>query len=96
LGVRLGALDDTTRHNFGIGEDVTGVVVTDLERRGVAAGRGIRPGDVIVSVGNEAVSAPAEVAAGIRLAEENKRQAVLLLMNRNGQKRYVSLPLPKA
>ena len=96
LGVRLSALDDTTRHNFGIGEDVTGVVVTDLERRGVAAGRGIRPGDVIVSVGNEAVSAPAEVAAGIRLAEENKRQAVLLLMNRNGQKRYVALPLPKA
>ena len=38
----------------------------------------------------------AEVAAGIRLAEENKRRAVLLLVNRNGQKRYVALPLPKA
>lgn len=96
LGVRLGALDDAMRQNFGIGEDVAGVVVTDLERRGIAASKGIRPGDVIVSVGNEAVSAPAEVAAGIRLAEENKRQAVLLLMNRNGQKRYVALPLPKA
>ncbi len=96
LGVRLGALDNAARQNFGIGEDVAGVVVTDLERSGIAAGKGIRPGDVIVSVGNEAVSAPAEVAAGIRLAEENKRQAVLLLMNRNGQKRYVALPLPKA
>ena len=96
LGVRLGALDDATRQNFGIGEDVTGVVVTDLERSGVAAGRGIRPGDVIVSVGNDAVMAPGDVAAGIRLAEENKRQAVLLLMDRKGQKRYVALPLPKA
>ncbi|MDA0231797.1 MAG: Do family serine endopeptidase [Proteobacteria bacterium] len=96
LGVRLAALDDAARQNFSIGEEVTGVVVTDLQRSGIAAGRGIRPGDVIVSVGNEAVSAPDEVAAGIRLAEENKRQAVLLLMNRNGQKRYVALPLPKA
>ena len=96
LGVRLRALDDATRYNFGIGQDVTGVVVTDLKRRGVAAGRGIRPGDVIVSVGNKAVSVPSEVAAGIRLAEEDKRQAVLLLMNRSGQKRYVALPLPKA
>jgi len=39
---------------------------------------------------------PSEVAAGVRLAQEDKRQAVLLLMNRNGQKRYVALPLPKA
>ena len=96
LGVRLGALDDAARQAYGIGEDVAGVVVTDLERRGVAAGKGIRIGDVIVSVGNDAVTSPAAVAAGIRLAEENKRQAVLLLMNRGGEKRYVALPLPKA
>jgi len=96
LGVRLRALNDATRHNFGVGEDVAGVVVTGLQRRSVAADRGIRPGDVIVSVGNKAVSVPSEVAAGVRLAQEDKRQAVLLLMNRNGQKRYVALPLPKA
>ena len=96
MGVHLGALDDAARQAYGIGEDVAGVVVTDLERRGVAAGKGIRIGDVIVAVGNDAVKAPGDVAAGIRLAEENKRQAVLLLMDRNGQKRYVALPLPDA
>ncbi len=96
LGVRLSALDDAARRSYGIGDEVAGVVVTDLERRGIASAKGIRIGDVIVSVGNDAVAAPADVAAGIRLAEENKRQAVLLLMNRNGQKRYVALPLPKA
>lgn len=96
LGVRLGALDASSRQAFGIDEDVAGVVVTDLERRGVAAGKGIRIGDVIVSIGNARVAAPDDVADGIRLAEENKRQAVLLLMDRNGQKRYVALSLAEA
>lgn len=96
LGVRLTPLDAAARRSFGIGEEVAGVVVSDLVRSGIAAAKGLRIGDVIVSVGNDAVTSPADVAAGIRLAEENKRQAVLLLMNRGGEKRYVALPLPKA
>ena len=96
LGVRLSSLDAAARRNFGIGEDVAGVVVTDLSRSGVASAKGLRIGDVIVSVGNDAVAAPGDVAAGVRLAEQNKRQAVLFLMNRGGAERYVALPLPKA
>ena len=96
LGVRLSPLDEMARRSHGIGEDVSGVVVSGLERHGVAAGKGIHLGDVIVSVGGDAVTEPAAVVDGIQLAEENKRQAVLLLMSRGGQERYVALPLPKA
>lgn len=96
LGVRLSALDPAARRAHGIGEDVAGVLVSAVDGRGVAAGKGIRVGDIIVAVGNEAVAEPAAVAAGIRRAEESKRPAVLFLMRRNGQERYVALPLPKA
>ncbi len=77
-------------------EDVSGVVIIGLERHGVAAGKGVRIGDVIVSVGGDTVTEPAAVANGIQLAEENKRQVVLFLMSRNSQERYVALPLLKA
>jgi serine protease Do len=96
MGIRLSPLDAAVRRSHGIGTDVAGVVVSELARHGVAAGKGVRIGDVIVSVGGDAVSEPAGVAAGIQLAEENKRQAVLFLMNRGGNERYVALPLPKA
>jgi serine protease Do len=96
MGIRLSPLDAAVRRSHGIGADVDGVVVSELARHGVAAGKGVRIGDVIISVGGDAVSEPAGVAAGIQLAEENKRQAVLFLMNRGGNERYVALPLPKA
>ncbi|MBT4427805.1 MAG: Do family serine endopeptidase [Rhodospirillaceae bacterium] len=96
LGVRLSPLDRMTRRAHGIGEDVSGVVVSGLDRHGVAAGKGVRLGDVIVSVGGDAVTESAAVIDGIKLAEENKRHAVLFLMSRGGEERYVALPLPKA
>ena len=73
----------------------SGFAVMGLDRRGIAAAKGIRPGDIIVSVGNTPVRAPADVTDGIRRAEEEARAAVLLLMHRNGEDRYVALPLPK-
>ncbi len=96
LGMRLSPLDEAVRRAHGIGEDVSGVVIIGLERHGVAAGKGVRIGDVIVSVGGDTVTEPAAVANGIQLAEENKRQVVLFLMSRNSQERYVALPLLKA
>jgi serine protease Do len=93
LGLRLAALDDAARRAFGIDESVAGAVISGLDRRGIAAAKGLRIGDVVVSVGNAAVAAPGDVAAGIRRAEAEQRGAVLLLMNRGGQTRYVALPL---
>ena len=54
--------------------------------------KGIRPGDVIVTVGNEPVGSIAEVNERIETAQGDGRKAVLMLMSRDGRQRFVALP----
>lgn len=93
LGLTLAPLDRTTREDFGVPDGVDGVVVTAITPTSPAAERGVEPGDVIVEVGREPVTDPAEVADRIRDARRSGRQTVLLLMSRRGDTRYVPLPL---
>ena len=68
------------------------VVVADVATGSAAARKGVRPGDVIVTVGNEAVASIADVNARIDAARGEGREAVLLLMSRDGSERFVALP----
>ena len=56
----------------------------------------VLPGDVIVRVGSEAVKTPSEVAKQVKAAKEADRNAVMLLINHQGDQRFVALKLPKA
>lgn len=96
LGMRLSRLDPASRRHYGIGEDVRGVVVTAVAPGSRADAKGIAAGDVIVEVGNESVSSPDEVLAGIDHARTQERKAVLMLMARKSGQRFVALPLRKA
>ncbi len=62
LGVTLQPLDDMTRRDFSLEGDETGVVVREVEPSSPASRSGIRPGDVIVSAGTDAVDDPGDVA----------------------------------
>ena len=84
LGMRLSSLTPELRQNFGISDKVNGVVVTDIDPASAAAGQGIRPGDVILEVGLEEVSEPAEVIERVSEADRDKRKVVLLLVDREG------------
>ena len=95
-GMRLSRLDPTVRRAYGIGDDIAGVVVTGVAAGSWAAKKGLTAGDVIVSVGNTRVSSPADVAARIRQARQQRQKAVLLLINREAQERFVALPLKAA
>ncbi len=96
LGLSLSRLDRDTRRDFGIDDDVTGVVITDVAPDSVAQEKGLRQGDVIVSVGKDDVTSPADVADGIRSAETDNRTSVLLLIARGDNQRFVALPLDEA
>ena len=95
-GMRLSGLDPTVRRAYGIGDDIAGVVVTGVAADSWAAKKGLTAGDVIVSVGNTRVSSPADVAARISQAKQQRQKAVLLLINREAQERFVALPLKAA
>ncbi len=96
VGMRLAELDQRARAAFGIEEETTGVVITDVRPDSWAARKGLRPGDVIVQAGLAPVSSPAEVAAAVETARQEHRNAVLVLISRQQEEQFVSLPLRDA
>ncbi|MEO5577505.1 MAG: PDZ domain-containing protein, partial [Sphingomicrobium sp.] len=57
-----------------------GVVISAVEPASDAAEKGIRPGFLIMSVNQQPVTSPAEVAATIEAARRANRRSVLLLV----------------
>ncbi|MFC3076432.1 DegQ family serine endoprotease [Shinella pollutisoli] len=92
LGMSVGALDEAARQRFGIAESVQGVVITEVAPDSAAAERGIVAGDVIVEIGQEAVSTAEDVTKRIaRLKSEDRRNALLMIADKTGALRFVTV-----
>lgn len=96
LGLTLGKLTNDARQELGLKKDVKGVLITDVEDGKPAADQDIRPGDVIVKVGDQPVASPREAAQRVEKAQKANQRAVLLLLNRHGEERFVALPFSRA
>ena len=93
LGMTFSTINPGLRERFGLAEDITGVIVTEVDPDGPAAERNIRPGDVIVEVGFEEVGTPDDVLERVRQAREAKRKSVLLLLDSSGEQRFVAVEI---
>ena len=93
LGARLAPITDELRDKFKIGADQKGVVVTDVMPDGAAAGKGLKPGDVIVEVQQESVSTPADVQERMDRYRKQNRKSVLMLVQSSEGLRWVPVPL---
>ncbi len=92
LGMKLAALDDVTRKTYGISEDVEGVVITEVKPGTAAAERRLQPGDVIVEVAQEAMNAPEDVVNRVEsLKTDGRRNALLMISNKTGELRFVTV-----
>jgi serine protease Do len=90
LGLKLAKLHAAARAASGLSEDAAGVLV--VEATGDAA-EWLSPGDVILSVDNQAVASPADVVERVAAAEASERKAVLVLVSRQGEQRFATLDL---
>lgn len=93
VGMALAPLSPEARDALGLDSDTKGVVVSRVTPNGHAAESGIQAGDVIVSVGNDPVTTPNQAAAKIHDAQKANKDAVPLLVMRNGTKYYLALEL---
>lgn len=91
LGIELSTVTPGLAERFSIVPDKEGVVITQVDPDSAAAEKGLREGDVIVEVNQEKVGAPDAVAAKIKQAKEEGRRSVLLLIDREGDLRFVAL-----
>jgi serine protease Do len=96
LGLALAPLTPDARESLDLPGDVQGVVVADVAPGSPAAGKGLRQGDVIVEAGRQQVSAPAGVTKAVREAAERGDESILLLVKRDGQDRFVAVPIERA
>lgn len=94
LGLAILPLDDALRAERDISEDIAGVIIVAVDADGPAAEKDVRPGDVIVEVNQDPISGTADVEKGVREALASKRKSVLMLLNRDGDLRFVAV-VPK-
>ncbi|MFB9947228.1 Do family serine endopeptidase [Rhizobium puerariae] len=94
FGMTLATLDEERRKSFSIAESVEGVVITAVEPNSPAAQKGLKPGEVVVEVGQDFVESPADVVKRINLLKsEGRRNAHVMIADPSGNLRFVALPL---
>ena len=84
-------MNDELRHQLGVGKNVTGVVVLDVQD-GPAATQGLRPGDIILKIGARAVTEPQQVDAAVEKAK-TANTAVLMLVRRDGHDLFLGFSI---
>ena len=90
LGVGLQALTPNLRQQLSIPDGVKGAVIAEVKQGSVAEQAGLQAGDVIVGVGDTAVSTPSEATRAIRESLKSS-QAVALRIIRDGQPAFVAV-----
>jgi serine protease Do len=96
VGLSVAALTPALRERFNLANDAKGVVVTEVKASGPAAEKGVRPGDVIVEVSQEAVKSTADFVAKVDAARKAGRKSVLLLVQSEAGVHFVPLKIDTA
>ena len=95
LGLSLSTLSNDLKQKFSIGDEIAGVVVTAVTANSPAAEKGVRAGDVILEVGQEEVKSPGDIATKVEEARKANRKSLLLLIDRQGDLRFVALRIDR-
>jgi serine protease Do len=94
IGLVLAPLTEELRTKHGLGNNVRGVIVIEVDPASPAAQRNVKVGDVIVEAAQEQVSSIEDVVQGIERMRSSGRNAVLLrLEDAKGDLRFVAVPV---
>jgi serine protease Do len=94
IGLLLAPLTDELRTKHNLGKDVKGVIVLEVDPASPAAERGVKVGDVIVEVAQDAVTSLDDIVKSVDKVKKAGRKAVLLrLEDGKGGLRFVAVPV---
>jgi len=96
LGLPLSGITPELKNKFSLGDDAKGVVVTDVAKNSSAADKGVHPGDVIMEAAQQEVKSPEEISGKIDEAKKSGRKSILLLVERQGDLRFVALRIDQS
>jgi serine protease Do len=95
-GVKLAAITDAARKQYGLDPKLTGALVTSVDTDSEASDRGVVPGDVVTSVQGENVATPADVKRTVEAAYAQRRPYIAVLLQGKGGTRWISLATGRA
>ena len=94
LGLQLQPLSPEISRALSLPPTARGVVITRVDPNSDANEKGLQRGDLILSVNQQAVTAPAQVQAAVETARRSGRTSVLLLVKRGtGPEAFVGVDL---
>lgn len=93
LGLTLQPLTADNAEELGMAAGSEGLVVTAVDEASDAFEKGLRAGDVITEAGQQAVVTLKDFEDRVAEAEDGGRKSLLLLVRREGNPRFVALPL---
>jgi serine protease Do len=70
-----------------------GVMVVEVEPGGLAAGRGIDPGDLILDVADEAIGAPEDVYRLVDTAKNAGKRSILMRIKSGDTAKFIAVPI---
>jgi len=91
VGLAVSVLDAALAEQFNLKEDKMSVVVVSVAENGPAGQRGIREGDIIRRINQTAVTSVKQLSDKIREAKQSGRRGVLMLVESEGQTRFVQV-----
>jgi serine protease Do len=91
LGLTIDTINDEYRTRFNLSPEASGVVILEAEpSTDPDDADALLPGDLIVEVNQSEVNSPPEVLAKVNEVRDEGRSAVLLLIDRQGDLRFVA------
>lgn len=92
-GMTVSSITRDLRQEFEIPSDIDGLLISDVKADSDAAVKGIRLGDVIMQVGQRAVTVPFHFREELERVKDSGRNSVLLLLFRGGARRFVAISI---
>ncbi|HWL55482.1 MAG TPA: Do family serine endopeptidase [Paracoccus sp. (in: a-proteobacteria)] len=93
MGMSLVPLTSELAAELGTASDAKGLVVQSVEPEGAAADKGLSAGDIITEAGQRPVATLEDLEGRITEAREAGRKSILLMVRRQGEPRFVALPV---
>ena len=96
LGMTLGDITDELREAEKIEDDVKGVYILKIEEGSNAQDKNIRAGEIVVEVGQEAVTSAKDVIKRLAaLKKDGRKNALLMVSSKTGDIRFVVVRMEK-
>jgi len=93
MGMSLSSLTAELREQLSLGDNDKGLVVRDVDQASDAYEKGLRAGDLITEAGQQKVETISDLEERVSEAREAGRKSILLLIRRQGEPRFVALPI---